>query len=413
MIKLQSLAEDLLGADLPIGFRAYDGSRMGPSNPTASIVVHSSKALRYIATSPGQLGFARAYITGEVDLEGDIYEIINIQSRLPIVKLNFAQFVKALKILGLSNLRPLPTPPEEIKKQWGWRHSLRRDSATVSHHYDVSNAFYRLVLGPSMTYSCAVFESKSDTLEKAQENKYELICKKLGLKAGERLLDIGCGWGSMAIHAARHYGVNVVAVTVSKNQMELARQRVAEEGLSEQVEIRLQDYREIDDGPFDAVSSIGMFEHVGLAQIRDYFSGIYALLAPGGRLLNHAISRWPGQKARMMRGGFMDHYVFPDAEVHEVGTVISSLQQVGFEARHMEDLREHYALTLQHWVKNLENNWAEAVATSSEARARIWKLYMAGCATIFAQDRLRIHQVLAVKNRLPGGTNDLPLRPNW
>jgi cyclopropane-fatty-acyl-phospholipid synthase len=226
-----------------------------------------------------------------------------------------------------------------------------------------------------------------------------------------RLLDVGCGWGGMVMHAATHHGVRAVGVTISRRQAEWAEKAVAEAGLSDRVEIRLQDYRDVRDGPFDAISSIGMFEHVGLAQLRTYFDRLFALLRPEGRLLNHGISRPPARRARFARRSFIDRYVFPDGELHEVGSVVSAIQRSGFEARHVEGLREHYALTLRAWVANLERHWDEAVSEAGLARARIWRLYMAGAALNFEANRTQIHQVLAA--RPAGGRSGLPLRPDW
>ncbi|HET8617418.1 MAG TPA: cyclopropane-fatty-acyl-phospholipid synthase family protein, partial [Acidimicrobiales bacterium] len=227
---------------------------------------------------------------------------------------------------------------------------------------------------------------------------------------GMRLLDVGCGWGGMAMHAARHHGVSAVGVTISPRQAELAEKRVGEAGLSGQVEIRLQDYREVADGPYDAVSSIGMFEHVGEAKLGEYFQRLRTLLRPGGRLLNHGISRPPGERARLPRRSFINRYVFPDGELHEVGRVTSIVQQSGFEVRHLETLREHYALTLRRWVANLEADWDAAVEEVGEARARVWRLYMAGSAVNFEAGRSQVHQILAVPQS-DDGTSGVPLRP--
>jgi cyclopropane-fatty-acyl-phospholipid synthase len=263
-----------------------------------------------------------------------------------------------------------------------------------------------------MTYSCAVFRDPSDTLEDAQANKYELICRKLELRPGMRLLDVGCGWGGMVMHAAEHHGVQAVGVTISTRQAELASKRVAEAGLSEQVEVRVQDYRDVADGPFDAVSSIGMFEHVGEARLREYFERLRTLLRPEGRLLNHGISRPPGGKARLPRRSFANRYVFPDGELHEVGRVVSIMQRSGLEVRHLEALREHYGLTLRRWVANLEAAWREAVDEVGEARARVWRLYMAASAVNFEAGRTQIHQLLATPTTDEGHAG-MPLRPSF
>jgi cyclopropane-fatty-acyl-phospholipid synthase len=301
----------------------------------------------------------------------------------------------------------VPPPPEEIRLR-GRRHSSARDSASIAHHYDVSNDFYRLVLGPTMTYSCAYFDSPDGALERAQDDKHELICRKLRLREGERLLDVGCGWGTLAIHAAKHHGVGVVGVTLSRRQAELAAKRAAEAGVADRVTIRVQDERDVDDGPYDAISSVGMFEHVGAARLQEYFVHLYGLLRPGGRLLNHGISRLPGNRTRFARRGFLDRYVFPDAELHEVGKVVSVIQDAGLEVRDLENLREHYALTLRRWVADLEANEDQAVALVGEGRYRVWRLYMAGSARGFAKGQIQVHQILAVRS--DKGVSGLPLR---
>ncbi|HEY1737397.1 MAG TPA: cyclopropane-fatty-acyl-phospholipid synthase family protein, partial [Acidimicrobiia bacterium] len=280
------------------------------------------------------------------------------------------------------------------------------------HHYDVSNDFYRMVLGDTMTYSCAVWSPEANSLDAAQTHKYDLICRKLGLHPGMRLLDVGCGWGGMVMHAVRNYGVDAVGVTLSRSQLEYARRAAETAGLADRVEFRMQDYRAIADGPFDAISSIGMFEHVGKARLHEYFARLHTLLRPQGRLLNHAISRPPGdERTHFHRHGFIDRYVFPDGELHEVGTVVSAIQQEGFEVRHVETLREHYALTLRAWVANLERNWDAAVATTTMGRARIWRLYMAASAMNFEAGRTQVHQVLGVRS--DDGRSAMPLRPDW
>jgi cyclopropane-fatty-acyl-phospholipid synthase len=411
---LASIIESVLGSDLPVAVRAYDGSSLGPPDAAATISIRSPDALRRIVTAPGELGFARAYVAGDLDLEGDIYAGLALRDRLPDVKLHPAQLLQVAREVGYKNMRPLPPPPEEARLH-GRRHSMSRDRAAISHHYDVSNDFYRLFLGPSLTYSCAVFSHDDMSLEDAQASKYELVSRKLELQSGMRLLDVGCGWGGMVMHAGHEHDVNAVGVTVSSKQVELASKRVADAGLADRVQIRNQDYRLIHDGPFDAISSIGMFEHVGEARLAEYFGRLYDLLPPGGRLLNHGISRPPSPDgkihARFSRGGFIDRYVFPDGELHEIGRVVSIVQQAGFEVRHVESLREHYAKTLRHWVANLEAHWDEAVELAGQPRARIWRLYMAGSAVNFEANRTQIHQVLAVKP--DKGRSAMPLRPTW
>jgi cyclopropane-fatty-acyl-phospholipid synthase len=406
---IADLVAGLFGPDLRVAVRAYDGSTAGPADAAATLVIRSPDAFRRIVQSPGQLGFGRAYVAGDLDVEGDIFEALEMRNAFKGLRLDRPEWLQLAKLVGTSALRPIAPPPEEARLHGG-RHSRERDAAAIAHHYDVSNDFYRVVLGPSLTYSCAVWPSRDATLEAAQAAKYELICRKLDLKPGMRLLDVGCGWGGMVMHAAEHHGVDAVGVTVSRRQAELAEKRVAEAGLSSRVQIRLEDYRDIDDGPFDAISSIGMFEHVGLSQLETYFRGLYALLPPRGRLLNHGISRPAGKhRSRFQQRSFINRYVFPDGELHEVGSVISAMQRCGFEVRHAESLREHYGLTLRAWVRNLEAGWDDAIAAAGEARARIWRLYMAACAVTFEDGDTQVHQVLGVK--ADHGQSGMPLRP--
>jgi cyclopropane-fatty-acyl-phospholipid synthase len=418
---------DLVGADAPIAFRAYDGSRAGPANAPATVVVKSPDALRRLVTAPNELGLGRAYVAGDIDLDGDIFAVLALQDRLEDLRVTPTQIAAGLKILGWRGLRPIAPPAEEARLH-GRRHSRERDAAAIAHHYDVSNDFYRLVLGESMTYSCAVWTDTTTSLEEAQANKYELVATKLGLRPGMRLLDIGCGWGGMVLHAAQHHGVHAVGVTLSQRQAEHAAKRVADAGLSDRVEIRCEDYRDIADGPYDAVSSIGMFEHVGWTQLGEYFARCRDLVAPGGRFLNHGISEppqppyanpvarvWSEGRARFGRGlghDFFNRYVFPDGELHEVGLVTTAIQRAGFEARHVESLREHYSRTLRQWLRNLEGSWDEAVRDAGEARARVWKLYMAASAVGFDANRIQIHQVLATRTKAAGASG-MPLRPTF
>ncbi|HSJ50506.1 MAG TPA: class I SAM-dependent methyltransferase [Actinomycetota bacterium] len=414
--------EAVLGPDPPVAVRAYDGTRLGPDDAAATLVVHSPVVFRRLVTAPGELGLGRAYVSGELDVEGDLYAALSaLRGRVPDVRTLGARGVAevaraAAAELRRSGLSRPPIPAEEARLR-GRRHTKARDAAAIAHHYDVSNAFYRLVLGPSMTYSCAVWASPEVTLEDAQTAKNDLVCRKLGLEPGMRLLDVGCGWGGLVLHAAERHGVRAVGVTLSRRQAEWAGKAVAEAGLADRVEIRHQDYRDVRDGPFDAISSIGMFEHVGAARLREYFTRVRILLRPGGRFVNHGIARPPNRgRTRFRRRSFIDRYVFPDGELHEIGNVVSAIQGAGFEVRHVENLREHYALTLRAWVHNLEGRWDEAVAEWDEAvaevgagRARVWRLYMAASALNFEAGRTQVHQVLAV--RPDGGRSGLPLRP--
>jgi cyclopropane-fatty-acyl-phospholipid synthase len=409
-VQIADLVGQLLGTDLPVHVSCYDGSSIGPRDAAASLVLRSPDALAYILTAPGELGFARAYVSGALDVEGDIFAALELRRHLPNVRLDAHTWLAIARLVGASGLRRPPIPEEEARLH-GIRHSKARDAAAIAHHYDVSNDFYRIVLGPTMTYSCAVWEDDTATVDVAQLSKYELICRKLALRPGMRLLDVGCGWGGMVMYAAERYGVDAVGVTLSRRQAEYALQAVRRAGLSDRVNIRVQDYRDVRDGPFDAISSIGMFEHVGLSRLGQYFEGLHELLRPGGRLLNHGISRVPGGRPGFRHRGFIDRYVFPDGELHEVGSVVSRVQQSGFEVRHVENLREHYALTLRAWVANLEAGWDEAVALVGASRARVWRLYMAASALNFEAGRTQIHQVLAVP--CSDGRSGMPRRPDW
>src|SRR5436305_4215063 len=304
-MSVAEMVEEVLGADLPVAFEAYDGSRCGPVDAPATLVLRSPTALQRILTAPGELGFGRAYVAGDLDLQGDVWAALALRDRLPSVRLGSQQLLAIWRLVGAAGLRR-PTPPAEETRLRGRLHSKSRDAAAIAHHYDVSNEFYRLILGPTMTYSCAVWSDPSVGVDVAQEAKYELICRKLDLRPGMRLLDIGCGWGGMVMHAARHHGVTAVGVTLSRRQAELAEKRVAEAGLGNVVEIRLQDYRDVVDGPYDAISSIGMFEHVGLSQVKEYFDRVHALLRPHGRFLNHAIGRQPYERPRFASASFID-----------------------------------------------------------------------------------------------------------
>ncbi|MEU9857973.1 cyclopropane-fatty-acyl-phospholipid synthase family protein [Streptomyces sp. NPDC047974] len=419
--RLATLAEDLLGSPLPVRLRAWDGSEAGPAGDGPVLVIRDRKALRRMIWKPGELGLARAWVAGEIDVEGDLYEAVDRLSGLIWERgeetrglLSAARDPRmraaAGALLRLAGPLPPPKPPaEEAKGRGGGRHSRRSDRQAISHHYDVGNDFYALVLGPSMVYSCAYW-TDGGTLEEAQRAKLDLVARKLALKEGDRLLDVGCGWGSMAIHAAREYGARVVGITLSREQAAFARKRIAEEGLTDRIEIRVQDYRDVPDGPFDAISSIGMAEHVGAAKYREYTDLLYGLLKPGGRLLNHQISRRPEPDEETYEvDAFIDAYVFPDGELAPMGRTLTTLEDAGFEVRDVEALREHYALTLRRWVANLEGEWDRAVRLTSPGRARIWRLYMAASAVSFERNRIGVNQFLAVRTPAPG-TSGLPLR---
>jgi cyclopropane-fatty-acyl-phospholipid synthase len=412
--QLGELADALLGPAPRVGVKFWDGSRLGPEQGVGTLHVRSVDALRRIIWAPGELGLARAFVEGDIDADGDVIELLTALSvrtprEVPLIRTAPA-VLTAVKRLGLVS-KPLPAPSIEFKPQ-GWRpHSLRRDAAAISHHYDVSNEFYEMVLGPSMTYSCARFSDPTFDLAQAQASKHEHICRKLGLHdtPGARVLDVGCGWGSMAIHAATHHGASVVGITISAQQAKLARERVEAAGVADRVDIRLQDYRELGDERFDVISSVGMSEHVGKANLETYFGILHRALGPHGRLLNHAISSVGGSK--IPRHSFIYRYVFPDGELIDLGDSIHAMQAAGFEIRDVESLREHYATTLRHWVRNLESNWDRAVAEVGIQRARVWRLYMAASAVGFTDAGVNLHQVLGVVNDERGASAMPAVRP--
>ncbi|MFE9374483.1 class I SAM-dependent methyltransferase [Streptomyces sp. NPDC006711] len=420
-LRLTALAEELLGEPLPVRIRAWDGSEAGPPDAPVLVVRHR-RALRRLLWKPGELGLARAWVAGELDVEGDLYALLDRLAGLiwerddetgagvhPVRDPRLRAAARTL--LKMGGVLPPPAPPaEEMRRRTGRLHTKHRDKEAISHHYDVGNDFYELVLGPSMVYSCAYWPSPDATLAEAQRDKLDLVCRKLALKEGDRLLDVGCGWGSMAIHAAREYGAHVVGITLSREQAAYARKRIAEEGLTDRIEIRVQDYRDVKDGPFDAISSIGMAEHVGSVRYAQYAAILHGLLRDGGRLLNHQIARRPERDESAYHvDEFIDAYVFPDGELAPLGRTLAALEEAGFEARDVEPIREHYALTLRQWVANLESDWARATRYTSPERARIWRLYMAASAISFERNRIGVNQILAVKTPV-GGASGMPLR---
>ena len=392
-----------------LDFTAYDGSRAGDPDAAARIDIRSPLALSYLASSPGELGFARAYVSGSIEIVGDVYAALSRMSMVTMEGMPKAVAAQLLAKFGWARLWwPVAPPPQESKLH-GRRHSKARDASAISHHYDVSNQFYEWILGPSMAYTCAIYPEKDSSLEEAQWTKHDVIARKLGLKPGMRLLDVGCGWGGMVMHAARHYGVRALGVTLSRQQAQWAQKAIAEAGLAELAEVRHMDYRDLAEEEFDAISSIGLTEHIGKANLPDYFTSLYDRLAPGGRLLNHCITR-PDNAAPARVGGFLDRYVFPDGELAGPGHLVSVAHDIGFEVRHLENLREHYAMTLAHWCANLDEHWDEAVEDVGGS-ARVWRLYMAGSKLGFDRNVVQLHQILAVK--LDGYESGMPLRPDW
>ena len=420
-MNLAEIFETLIGRELDIRFTAYDGSAAGPEDAEFGLDLRTPRGTTYLVTAPGDLGLTRAYVSGDLDLigghPGDPYGTLQaLAGDLKFTKPSPLVLAGVAKSLGLDHFKPIAPPPQEALPRWrrfaeGLRHSRGRDAEAIGYHYDVSNSFYEMVLGDAMTYTCAVYPNHDATLDEAQENKYRLIFDKLALKPGDRLLDIGCGWGSMVRYAARR-GVHALGVTLSKEQAAWAQQAIIDEGLTEFGEVRHSDYRDVTESGFDAVSSIGLTEHIGIANYPSYFGFMRDKLRPGGLLLNHCITR-PDNRARSKAGPFIDRYVFPDGELTGVGTIVSKIQDVGgLEVLHEENLREHYALTLRDWNANLVRNWDAAVAEVGEGTARQWGLYMAGCRIGFERDIVELHHVLAVRNdsqQLP----NTPLRPWW
>jgi cyclopropane-fatty-acyl-phospholipid synthase len=403
----------LFAEDVPIKIAAFDGSAAGDLQSENVLEIKSPLALRYILSHPGDLGLARAYITKQLDVRGDIHATLMalrnyVKSPTPIdslAKLTFSVGPTAL-------VRPeLPAEEAPPRYRRGLLHSLTRDKSAIEHHYDVSNTFYSYILGPTMVYSCAVFADVSRSLEEAQREKVDLICRKLDLRPGMKLLDVGCGWGTLVLHAAKEYGVEAIGVTLSKNQVAYALERINRANLEESIEIRLQDYREVQEEDFDAISSIGMSEHVGDSKLDTYFTRLHGRVKDGGRLLNHCITR-PHSELKARTGAFIDRYIFPDGELTAPSRVIQAMHNSGFELRHSENLREHYARTLAKWCENLNANWDDAVKEVGENRARIWNLYMQMCRIGFETNSIQVHQFLGVENDQFGG-NDLPLRLNF
>jgi cyclopropane-fatty-acyl-phospholipid synthase len=394
-----------------VGFRAYDGSSAERSDAVGVVEIRSPRALRYLATAPGELGIARAYVMGDLEIHGDLHATILellFHRREPVA------WAEILRGVRRWMLRRPAIPPEEMKPAWRRglrRHTKGRDALAISHHYDVSNRFYELLLGPSMAYSCAVFREPGTTLEQAQREKFDLICRKLDLKPGQRLLDIGAGWGGLVRHAAEHYGVRALGVTLSREQADWAQRAIFEAGLHRQAEVRFLDWRDLTENEFDAISSVGVMEHIGTAELGSHFQAMAACLREQGRMLNHAISRATGHQGQ--RGGpLIDRYVFPDGELQSLGTVIAAMHDHGLEVRHEENLREHYVMTLGEWGANLERRWTQAVAEVGERRARVWRLYMALSRVGFQVNRVQIHQVLGVRTGRDGSSS-MPLRPDW
>ena len=379
--------------DRPFTIELWDGGRLPSTNgggPT--FTARSKDALAYAVAAPGQLGLGRAYVSGAIDVDDmdAVIKLLNEWKPPPVGGLEKARLIAAaLRAAGIR--RPPPAPKAEMHLR-GRKHTTKRDREAVRHHYDVGNEFFELFLDESMTYSCAIFSRGAKTLEEAQDYKRELVCKKLALQPGERVLDVGCGWGSFVIHAAQRHGVEAVGITLSEPQAELARERVAAAGVSDRVQIRVQDYRELAGEGFDAVASIGMVEHVGESQIDVYADRLASTLRPGGRLLNHGISRL--KHGNIEGGPFSERYVFPDGETTHVSRVILALERAGFIAEHVDEFGSDYAETLRQWIANLESNLERAEQLAGPERLRVWRLYLRAARNGFEIDFTSVYQVL-------------------
>jgi cyclopropane-fatty-acyl-phospholipid synthase len=413
--QLAAVVAPMFGGRLPVRIKAWDGSVSGPEG-APTVEIRHRDALRRLVFAPGELGLAQAYVTGELDVSGDLLEGFRrvwraaredgASPRLrPSVVAAGVRTALRLGVLGTP-----PAPPASQARLRGRLHSLRRDREAIAHHYDLSNDFYALILDPHMAYSCGYFTSEDPgyTVEDAQRDKLDLVCRKLGLTEGTRHLDVGCGWGSLSLHAAEQFGAQVVGVTISREQQAFVQERVAERGLQDRVEVRLQDYRDVDDGPFDTVSSIEMGEHVGKRNYPVFARQIHRLLRPGGRMLIQQMSR----TTRPGGGPFIEAFIAPDMHMRPVGETVGLLEEAGLEVRDVHALREHYVRTVAAWYATFEENWDQVVDMVGEEVARVWRLYLVGGALAFEEGRMGVDQILAVKPSLDGVSDLDPVR-SW
>lgn len=398
--RLAALVRDVAGVDLPVRVRAWDGSEAGPPDGPV-LIVRSRRALRRLLWAPGEMGLARAYVTGDIDVDGDLADGLRRAWAISGVRpsLGLRQIRKAAVLAArLGALGPPPKRPQSEARLTGRLHTRTRDIAAIAHHYDLSNAFYELLLDEHMAYSSAFYTDDDQSLQDAQTAKLDMICRKLDLKRGQRLLDIGCGWGSLILYAAEHYGVNAVGVTLSAEQRDFVAARIAERGLSDRVEVRRQDYRELhsEQGQFDAVGSVEMGEHVGEEQYPTYVDVMYRALKPGGRLLLQQMSR--AENTAPGGGPFIEAYIAPDMHMRPLWRTVKFLQDGGFEIRHVEAMREHYVRTAEHWLVTLDSDFDRFVTLQGDEVARVWRLYLVGGALAFEQGRMGVDQVLAAKS---------------
>ncbi len=381
----------------PFAIRFWDGTGVRATEPDApTFTIRSPRALAHALRAPGELGLGRAYVQGLIevdDIDAALLIVDTFEPPRPSLR-QMGRLASALvRACGLT--LPPPAPSTELRLR-GERHTVMRDRRAVRHHYNVGNEFFALFLDRSMTYSCAYWQGGAETLEEAQEAKLELVCRKLRLAEGDRVLDVGCGWGSFAIHAAWRHRVHVVGVTLSEPQAELGRARAIEAGVGELVDIRVADYREVSDGPFDAITSIGMVEHVGAERIDEYARRLDSLLAPEGRLLNHGIAKLKDFDTKD-EGAFSERFVFPDGVPLPLSRVQLALERTGLVTRHVEGLAADYERTLGHWIERFEGRWDEAVRIGGIERARIWRLYLHAARQGFQTGWASIYQVLAHK----------------
>jgi len=413
--KARAMLDELLDGHEPRNFAIefWDGTRSesGPSQFSRfTWHIHHPSVLRSLLRPDRQVALGEAFIFGDFDISGDILAVFPVAEYLENAHFGAATKLRLAKmLLGL----PSKLPGERARADVDGRvHSKARDRQAVSFHYDLSNEFYALWLDPSMIYSCAYFHSSEDDLESAQSAKLDYICRKLRLRPGERLLDIGCGWGGLISHAAHHYGVQAVGITLSQKQLEVANERIDRAGLRARCEVRLLDYREAPSlGRFDKLASVGMVEHVGESALPEYFRRAFELLKPGGVFLNHGIGR-AGYRRKSSTKTFTDIYVFPDGEPVPIPAMLARAEAAGFEVRDVENLREHYFYTLVQWLRRLEANEPQAKKLVGEVKYRIWRLYLAGSAYYFRSGKLDVYQSLLIK--ADGGVRGMPLtREDW
>jgi cyclopropane-fatty-acyl-phospholipid synthase len=394
------LREELARAlpDRPFEVAFWDGSTLPSTNGSSMTTfrVKSPVALAHALRAPGQLGIGRAYVSGALDVDDLDATLELLDGWKPPSLDTRAKARLAAAALRSTGLIAPPKPPAAELIPQGRRHSIARDKAAVRHHYDVSNDYFALFLDDSMTYSCAIFSRGATTLEDAQWTKRELICTKLKLQEGERLLDVGCGWGAFAVHAAKEHGVHVTGITLSEPQAQRARQRAADEGVADRVEIKVMDWRELNAAPFDAISSIGMVEHVGSGNIDNYARALRDFLKPGGRLLNHGIARL--RHSDPEAGPFSERYVFPDAAPLHLSRITVAMEGAGLEPTHIEGFRMDYAETLKHWADRFDSNLPEAIALGGEERVRVWRLYLRTARRGFETGFLSVFQVLCTRS---------------